>query len=233
MVRTIPRLAGLGLVGLLLAGGAPTFGQDARPAANSRETKLIAVLKSDAPLKNKADACRELARIGTKDSVAPLTALLGDEKIAHMARYALEPIPDPAVDSALRDALGRLKGHPLIGVIGSIGVRRDAKAVERLTALLKDQDADVAQAAARALGSVGTADAVKALEAVLAEAPADERLAIADGLFRCAETLLARDRRGEAIAIYERLDHAKMPKSVRDAAVRKARFLGQESGQTL
>ncbi len=64
--------------------------------------------------------------------MAPLAALLGDEKLAHMARYGLEPIPDPAVDDALRDALGKLKGRPLVGVIGSIGVRRDTKAVEPL-----------------------------------------------------------------------------------------------------
>ena len=66
-----------------------------------------------------------------------------------MARYAMEPIPDPAVDSALRRA-GRLKGRPLIGVIGSIGVRRDARAVDRLAALLKEQGSGVARAAARA-----------------------------------------------------------------------------------
>ena len=107
----------------------------------SRESELIAVLKSSASEKDKADACLELARIGTKDSVAPLAALLGDEKLAHMARYALEPIPDPAVDDALRDALGKLKGRLLVGVIGSIGVRRDAKAVEPLSKLLKDKDA--------------------------------------------------------------------------------------------
>ena len=126
------------------------------PRPRSQEAKLIAVLKSDAPRKDKADACRELALIGTKDAVAPLAALLGDEKLAHMARYALEPIPDPAVDDALRDALGKLKGRPLVGVIGSIGVRRDAKAVEPLSKLLKDTDPDVAQAAARALGRIGT-----------------------------------------------------------------------------
>ena len=233
MTRMTLRLACLGLVGLLLAGGATALGQDARPAATSREAKLIAVLKSDAPPKDKADACRELARIGTKDSVAPLAALLGDEKMSHMARYALEPIPDPAVDSALRDAAMHLKGRPLIGVIGSIGVRRDAKAVDRLAALLKDKDTGVARAAARALGSVGTPVAVRSLEDALGEAPADEQLAIAEGLFRCAEALSDRDERGAAIAIYKRLDDATMPQRVRDAAARKARFLGQESGQTL
>ena len=56
MTRTTLRLAGLGLVALLIA-----LGDDIRAAANGREAELIAVLKSSAPLKQKADACRELA----------------------------------------------------------------------------------------------------------------------------------------------------------------------------
>ena len=71
-----------------------------------------------------------MARIGNKDAVAPLAALLPDEKLSHMARYGLETIPSSAVDKALRDAAGKLQGRLLVGVIGSIGVRRDAKAVE-------------------------------------------------------------------------------------------------------
>ena len=55
-----------------------------------------------------------------------------------MARYGLEPIPDPAVDAALRDALGKVKGRLLVGVIGSIGVRRDPKAVPALAKRLGD-----------------------------------------------------------------------------------------------
>jgi HEAT repeat protein len=231
MARTIVSLA---VGALLFAGGVPIFGQDARPAAkNPREAELIAVLKSHASRKEKADACLVLARIGGKDSVAPLAALLGEETIAHMARYALEPIPDPAVDAALCDALGRLKGRPLIGVIGSIGVRRDAKAVGPLVALLKDKDAGVAQAAARALGSVSTPEAVKALQDALPMASADLQPAIAEGLFRCAEASSARGQRGEARAIYERLKEPKMPQPVRDGASRKARLLSQAEGPRL
>ena len=101
----IVALFSLGLVGTLVAGGTPPD--------KDREAKLIAVLKSDAPLKDKADACRELSLVGTKESVAPLAAMLGDEKLSHLARYGLEPIPDPAVDEALRGALGKLKGRLL------------------------------------------------------------------------------------------------------------------------
>ncbi len=236
MTRTTLRLVGLGLVAPLIVGGV-ALGDDTRSAANGREAELIAVLKSSAPLKQKADACRELSLIGTKESVEPLAAMLGDEKVAHLARYALEPIPDPAVDVALRDALGKLKGRPLVGVIGSIGVRRDSKAIGSLSGLLKDKDADVAQAAARALGSIGNPDAVKALMSEWEDAAIEKRAgihpAIAEGLFRSAEALTAHDRRGEAIAIYQMVSGSKLPQPIRDAAARKARFLSQEAGPTL
>ena len=98
-------------------------------SAQSPEETLLAVLKSDAPQQQKADACIELGRVGTRAAVAPLAALLAEEKFSHMARYGLETIPDPAVDAALRAALERLNGRLLVGVIQSVGVRRDAAAV--------------------------------------------------------------------------------------------------------
>ena len=83
-----------------------------------RRFVLIAVLKSGVMQEQKAAACRQLARVATKEAVPTLASLLGDEKLSHMARYAMEAIPDPSVDDALRDALGKLKGRPLLGVIG-------------------------------------------------------------------------------------------------------------------
>mgnify|MGYP006300550109 CR=1 FL=1 len=130
------------------------------PTATNQEAELIAVLKSsDASLKDKWDACRNLALVGTDEAIETLAGMLGeDERVSHYARYALEPIPSPKVDQALRDALGKVKGTPLVGVIGSIGVRRDAKAVDSLVKFLSDNNPQVAQAAARALGSIGTGD---------------------------------------------------------------------------
>ena len=221
------------LAALWLVGGAAFGGQDAKEAAKGRESELLAVLKSSSSEKDKADACLELARIGTKDSVAPLAALLGDEKLAHMARYALEPIPDASVDDALRDALGKLQGRPLIGVIGSIGVRRDVKAIDSLCKRLKDQDAGVVQAAARALGSLGTAAAVKPLEDALAGTQAGNQDAFYEGLFRCAEGLSACGQPTAALAIYDRLNQPQTPRQVRDGASRKARILRQEKGMTI
>jgi len=231
MTRSIVSLACFaGLLGALVA---TSSGQDAKSPAKSQEAKLIAIVKSSSSEKDKADACMVLARIGTKESVAALAALLGDEKLGHMARYALEPIPDPAVDDALRDALGNLKGRPLVGVIGSIGVRRDVKATDRLCKLLKDTDLIVAEAAARALGNLATPAAVKDLEKALTEAPPYRQPALCEGLFRCAEALSAHGQRTDALAIYDRLSRPEMPGPVRDGAARKARILRQEEGQKI
>jgi len=218
---------------LVLAGAIQSFAQTVPPATKEQEAKLIAVLTSDASQKEKVDACRQLAVIGTKDAVAPLAALLGDEKLSHMARYALEPIPDPAVDEALRDALGKLKGRPLVGVIISLGVRRDAKAVPALGKMLRDSGADVAQAAARALGSIGDSAAAKALQAALPNAPAANQLAFCEGLFRCAEALAAKGQRDQAVAIYDQLRNLKQPHQARTGAVRGAILARGKDGPAL
>jgi len=50
--------------------------------------------------------------VATRQAVPALAALLGDEKLAHMARGALETIRDPSADCALRDALGSSTAVP-------------------------------------------------------------------------------------------------------------------------
>ena len=94
------------------------------PAAE-RQRVLIEVLQSDAPLQDKAITCKKLAIYGDKEAVPALAALLSDERLASWARIALEAIPGSEADDALREAMGKLKGRSLVGVINSIGVRRD------------------------------------------------------------------------------------------------------------
>ena len=194
-------------------------GEDAKPAASIMATppedmgKLLNIVRSaDAPLFDRAMACKRLAVIGNKDAVPVLAPLLADEKLAHYARYGLEPIPDPSVDEALRDALGKLKGNLLIGVISSCGARKDAKAVGRLSELLSDSDVGVAAATARTLGRLGTSDAGKALQKSLAAAPAKLRPDVAEGCLRCAEALLKQGNKDEALALYEAVGKADLPK---------------------
>lgn len=205
---------------LTFACVAPVFGQETSSANKEQMDKLIATLKSEAPQKEKADACRQLGLIGDKEAVPVLAALLGDEKLSHMARYALETIPAPEVDVALRNALFQLHGRLLIGVIASVGVRHDAAASRQLTTLLRSSESGEAQAAANALGCMGTLTAAKSLTDAWANTPAPGHLLFTEGMLRCAEGLAAKGLRKEALAIYDTLRDAQAPHQVRTAALR-------------
>ena len=137
-----------------------------------------------------------------------------------MARYGLEPIPDPPSTSPCGTRWARSRDACVVGVIGSIGVRRDPKAVPALVKLLGDPDAEVAQAAARSLGRIGTLEAATALEKALPNAPEANRLAVCEGLFRCADALRTQGQRQQRRAIYEQLRSASVPEYVKKGASR-------------
>jgi len=188
-------------------------------AAGEEENKYLAIIQSaDAKLKDKLDACRELGRVGSQKAVAPLAALLTDEKLSHMARYGLEPNPDPSVNAALRDALGKVNGRLKAGVIGSLGVRQDGEAVPALISCLKDSDPVVARAAARALGSIGAREATMALFEALENGPKEIKLCVCEGIFRSAEGMEKRGRKEIAVRLYERLSKVDEPKQVKAGA---------------
>lgn len=227
-------LGGKALVAIVGEGGHLAIPALPPLTPKQQAARAVAVLKkSDATRKEKADACRQLAIVGTPDAVPILAALLGDEEMSHMARYALETMADASVDEALRDALGKLAGRPLVGVIGSIGVRHDAKAAPALAKRLGDAEADVADAAARSLGKIGTPEAAKALEGALGGAPAARQLALAEGLFRAAETLAAQAKRDDALRLYDRLRKLDGAHQVRTGALRGAILVRGKDGLPL
>ncbi|MDP6635883.1 MAG: DUF1080 domain-containing protein [Phycisphaerae bacterium] len=187
-----------------------------RAAEATSSAKCIATLKSaDADLKAKNDACRELATIGDPKAIPVLVGLLGDEKLSHMARYALEPIADASVDSAFRDAMGALKGSLRVGVINSIGVRRDEKAVSALIALVKGSDKSAASAAIGSLGKIATPQALSTLAGCRKSPPSDLQWAIADASLAAAEYLIKQNKSADAVAIYTELNGETWPKQVR------------------
>jgi HEAT repeat protein len=182
----------------------------------------LAVLKSDAPLEQKAAAFRDLVRVGDKDCVPVLAGMLGDEKLAHRARCALEPIPDQSVDEALRAALDKVNGRLLSGVISSIGVRRDSAAVESLGKYLGNTDADVVRTTAISLGRIGTAAAGKTLLGALKHAQGDHVARICDGLLSCGANLAAEGHQAEAKDLYNSMLAQDLPVRIRAAALRGA-----------
>jgi hypothetical protein len=184
------------------------------------EAELVRILEDpQATVFQKAKACQRLATIGSKAAVAPLAALLADPQLSHYARFGLEPNPDPAADEALRAALKKLKGSLLVGVINSIGARRDAQAVDALAGLLSSADAEVARAAAAALGRISGLRAARILEDALRRTRGPVRSAVAAGTLVCAEGLLEQGERDRAMALYQTLMRPDVPKPVRLAAM--------------
>lgn len=119
------------------------------------QDKLVAILgDAGASVYAKAKACQALGMKGDESAVPALAALLADPQLSHYARYGLEPMPGPAADEALRAAMGKVKGKLLVGVINSIGCRRDKQAIEALGKLLDDADLEVARAAGDALARI-------------------------------------------------------------------------------
>jgi HEAT repeat protein len=182
------------------------------PVAAEDEQPLINILQSDAPKAEKAITCKKLAVWGSGDCVPAVAALLDDPELTSWARIALEVIPDPAADQALREAMGRLEGRSLIGVINSIGVRQDESAVDALIERMGGSDADVASASAAALGHIGNEAATAALEKALGEVPEEVRSAVAEGCILCAERLLSDGSAEEAARLYDEVRAADLPK---------------------
>lgn len=189
-------------------------------ARRNLETRLVGVLESDASRAAKDVVCRQLSLIGSANAVPALAKLLPDKDLSHMARYALERIPDAAATAALRSALANTEGLQKIGVIDSVGIRRDADSVTALTALVGDSNPQIAAAAVAALGAIGTSEAAQALATAQASVPSQLQAAVADARLSCAERLLAAGKKAEALAIYKALNSEDQPQHIRVAAVR-------------
>jgi HEAT repeat protein len=164
--------------------------------------------------------CRKLRVVGTAQSIKALAALLPVEETSHIARYALERIPDEKAVKTMRDALPKVSNKLKPGLIGSLGKRRDAKSVRAIVKLLGASDIHVAQAAAQALGLIGTSAAAKELSKFAKKAPASMKMPLADARLLCAEQLRAAGRKSEAVALYQELKGGDQPAHVKVAAMR-------------
>ena len=188
-------------------------------AGKEIEERLVAALQRELSRDAQEWICRKLATIGTVAAVPRLADLVVDKELSHMARFALERIPAPEAAQALRDALPKVSGNVKIGVISSLGNRRDAGAVAALSGLLKDADPAIARAAALALGAIGNAESAAALLTGLKASPA-KPVTLVDALLCCAESLLAGNKTAEASAIYKTFAQESQPRLVRLAATR-------------
>ena len=183
------------------------------------EAQLDKFLQSDATPASKQFICKQLSIIGTEQSVPVLSGMLLKAETADMARYALERIPGEAVNEALRDALGKTEGLSKIGIINTLGMRRDRKAVASLAGLMNSKDGQVASAAVAALGHIADPEAAKSLSQAKGRFIGELRSQVLDAYLKCADEYVARGERPQALEIYKELYKPDDSAPIRSAAL--------------
>jgi|HubBroStandDraft_1064217.scaffolds.fasta_scaffold84655_2 hypothetical protein len=205
---------------------------DALPIWKMQPSSLVALLNDPkSTLFQKAIACKKLAFAGGPDAVRPMAALLSHPQLACYARFGMEPNPDPSVDEAFRAALPKLKGKLRIGVIHSIGFRKDPKALDALNGLIGDSDAQVGGAAAAAVGTIGGVEAGRILESALKDTARPVFPVVARACLLCAEGLMVNDP-ARALQLYSQLSAKSMPGPVQLAALRVLNAAGPAPAYT-
>ena len=220
----------LSFVFLLACAGSSLLPRTFAASPDPEKTRqLLAVVQSDAALADRARALQQLALVATADAVPVLAALLADEKLGQYARDGLELLPYPSAGDALRAALGRLRGNALVGVVNSLGVRRDAQAVDALSRLAADRTSGAAGPALLALGHIATPEAGRVVEQALVRGPAELRPAAAEACLLVADRLVDEGKRASGLALYEAVRRAELPEQLRVTATRGS-ILARETG---
>lgn len=223
----------IGIISIAVAIAISQTGFCADNARKEEQSKLLNIIQTSSDLHEKVVACKRLAVIGDEESIPILAKLLEDPQMHHMARFALEPNPSPKVDEVFRSALGRLQGKLLIGVINSIGVRRDAGATPLLINLVGSQDHEVAGAAGAALGSIGTPDAAKALKKAIDTATGELKSDLVCSAILCGERLYTSGKNSDAIQLLDYVRKSDIPRHLQMAATRGAILARGEKGLSL
>jgi sugar phosphate isomerase/epimerase len=199
------------------------------------EGRLLEVLEApEATFAAKQFACKLLARVGGAPSVPVLATLLPDEKLSHMACYALQPMPDPAADQALIAALPQAgKPEIKIGLINVLGERRKAENAAALRGLVADPDPLVAAAALDALAKIGGPQALEAAREARSSAVPQVASAAARALLACANRMLENKDGDQGAALFDELFASASETPVRAAALHGRVLARGESGAAL
>ena len=139
-----------------------------------------------------------------------------------LARQLPRPREAACCPPANTDYRPKLSGKLKIGVINSIGVRKDAKALDMLTKLIDDSDPAIAGAAAASVGMIGGMQASRALQAALGRTKLPVFAVVARACLMCAESV----PKARGLELYGVLQAENMPKPVRLAALRNLNAAG-------
>ncbi|MBN2291355.1 MAG: HEAT repeat domain-containing protein, partial [Pirellulales bacterium] len=188
-----------------------------RQVCTQRLMTMLADTKTTLPAKQ--FICYQLQVLGTSDQVPLLAKMLDDAKTAEMARTTLEKIRGEKSLAVLRDGLKKHDGKLLLGLINSVATRKDTASIDTLKELADGKNAEVVDAALRALANIGgpAATEVVAKKVTQAGKPIPHRLAIA--YLRCADSLAKAGMADAAAAIYARMSKPDVDTPNREAAL--------------
>lgn len=219
--RTL-RFGCAGVIAINLLGAMPydAYAQVSSTSVAATDAAQV-LLKPEATPFDKAKACELLARIGGLDAVPALAGLLSDAELSNYARQALEHIADPSTAVALRSALGSAKGELQIGIVASLGRKRDTDSIPQFIELLKVEDNLLAAASANALGRIGNLAAATAITDAL-NATDDEARAVvlAQAALKCGQQLIEDDQRDAGLALFTLIQSLhRLPSYIRGGAL--------------
>ena len=160
------------------------------PAAADESAALAILSSADSDLHAKAMACDALGQVGTAKAVPVLGKLLADPRLHDYARDGLERIPDASAGKALLGALPSLEANLRIGVIITLGDRREKGAVGALEKIAKNGKDPVAAASAiSSLGKIANPKAGKAIIGLLSSDDASVKAAAKNAALSAAQRM--------------------------------------------
>lgn len=168
---------------------------------------LIGQLGSDVVASVRVLVIEQLGLIGKYETAGPLGKVLAedsDPRVREAARRALERLPVVTAKAKLRAGLATAEGELKMGLLHSLGLRRDALAVQQLLEAVKDSDEGVRLAAIEALALTGEINATPVVEEVLQNSEGIARLRVQKAYLRLASALVENSERGNARRIYDR-----------------------------
>lgn len=192
-------------------------GDDAKRA--DYEQRLIALLENNPTRDARQFAVKHLRLIGSETCVRALAPLLSGADTSDEARYALECLPYASAGDALREALRAEGVVDPVGLVNSLGERREEASTAFIALYLKSADSRESSAAAAALGKIGGDDAEKALFTSMLTAKPERSLPYLDALLTAAEKRAASGETDRAEKIYESLAGPDRPVRARVAGV--------------
>ena len=189
------------------------------------EARLLDLLKDpQSTYRCRKLVCHDwLPVVGSERAVPVLLDVLDGERQSILAIKALEQIPVPEAEAALRKAVGRTSGNARIMAVKALGARRDAKAVDLLADLLDDAEGGLREEVLHAIATIGTDDAADVLLDV------DPKSAgAAEALQTLAQRRLEEDAPADVERIGRLLLKKEQPLHVRMAGLSAIAELGSE-----